>query len=256
MRDDRLADQACCVEPRGIAAIAGGGERAGDVTAVARLKHAGFRVACVASGELLGPLGRPDGSHTDPAPRRSGARHDPSRLHRADELRARRACAPARGYPTDGATLAHGSLERLVVFAASAGASPTREEISAAMACAARAPCARPPPAPPPKPKKKRPPRRPSAFDKAVESLPLRAPPLRPQQVMTFDDDHHRVVVSVAMARFLRNGNRRAPRRDRVVCGHRRRSVECIRDRRCPGRRENPSKTARIRALGAPQTVG
>ena len=87
MRDDRLADQACCVEPRGIAAIAGGGERAGDVTAVARLKHAGFRVACVASRDLLGaPLDRSDRSRTHAPPRRSGARHDPSRLRRAGEL--------------------------------------------------------------------------------------------------------------------------------------------------------------------------
>jgi len=141
------------------------------------------------------------------------------------------------------------------VFAALAGASPTREEISAAMACAAGARCARPPPASPPKPKK-RSPRRPSAFDKGVESLPLRVPPLRPQQVMTFDDDHHRVVVSVAMARFCAMG---IEERSVAIVSYAdivedRLSADGIHDVRVVVR--TPSETARVRALGAPQTVG
>jgi len=134
------------------------------------------------------------------------------------------------------------------VFAASAGASPTREEISAAMACAARAPCVLPPPAP--KPKKKRPPRRPSAFDKAVESLPLRVSPLRPQQVMTFDDDHHRVVVSVALARFCAMGieERRVAIASYGDIVADRFGAYGIHDVRVVVR--TPSETARIRALG------
>jgi len=72
---------------------------------------------------------------------------------------------------------------------------------------------------------------------------------------MTFDDDHHRVVVSVAMARFCAIGieERRVAIASYADIVEDRLNAYGIHDVRVVVR--TPSETARVRALGAPQTV-
>jgi len=234
-----------------VAAIVGcGDEKAGDAAAVARLRHAGFKVACMASGELL--------------ENRSAGPTVPIHILRrgalvlvtipADSVEQARSASAVRvhsvtGCPRYGGTLAQRVLGRMVVIAAAAGGSPARGEVSAAMACAAESPCALPAPAPPPKPKKRRPRRSPSRFDRAVDSLPLHVPPLRPQQLTTFDGDDHRIVVSVPIGRFCAMG---IAERRRAVASY----AAVVEDRLAAHGVHGvklvvtlPSETARIRAL-------
>jgi len=233
------------------AAIAGcGGEKAGDAAAVARLQQAGFGVACVASGELLGD--RSAGPTVPIHVLRRGAlvlvTIPADSVEQARSARAVRVHRASR-CPDYGGTLAQRALGRMVVLAAAAGGSPARQEVSAAMACAAGRPCALPAPAPPSKPKKRRPRRPPSVFDRAVDSLPLHLPPLRPQQVMTFDGDEHRIVVSVPMGRFCAMGiaQRRAAVASYDSVVEDRFAAHGIHGMRVVVR--IPSETARIRAL-------
>ena len=191
-----------------VAAIVGcGGEKAGDAAVVARLRQAGFSVACVASGELL--RNRSAGPTVRIHVLRRGAlvlvtipadSVEQGRSARAVRVHSVSGCPEYRG------TLAQRALGRVVVFAAAAGGLPSRGEVSAAMACAARPPCDLPAPSPPRRPKKRPPRRPPSKFDQAVDALPLHVPPLRPQQVTTFDGDYDKIVVSVPMGRFCAMG--------------------------------------------------
>jgi len=234
-----------------VAAIAGcGGEKPGDAAAVARLQQAGFGLACVASGELLGE--RSTGPTVPIHVLRRGAlvlvMIPADSVEQARSARAVRVHRASR-CPDYGGTLAQRALGRMVVLAAAAGGSPARKEVSAAIACAAGRPCALPAPAPPPEPKKRRPKRPPSVFDRAIDSLPLRLPPLRPQQIMTFDGDEDRIVVSVPMGRFCAMGiaQRRAAVAAYASIVEDRFAAHGIRGVRIVVR--IPSETARIRAL-------